>query len=230
MRPQQSRRANGTSAPNFDLNLSRPFPNQMKAVLKYQDTQKVTLATSAGYYTTYSMNSAYDPFYNPGGGTATGFLQYANMYSRYYVEAIDVQVHFVNTSGVSTGAELRAFIFPVPYEQIGSFPTVVALTPDILEGQNCSTVTLSFLATGFRDAVATIKRRYLPWRIEGYPSQPSSYFDMSSTVTADPLRQPIVNIGAVAADYASGSTRAYEINVVLAYTVRFFCPSVQVST
>lgn len=229
-RPAPKSRPNrsvGASAPGFDIHTARPYPPSMRAVLRYQDTQKINLSASAGSYTQYSCNSAYDPLYVAGGGVPTGFPEYARMYTRYYVDAVEVAAHFVNNSTVS--CELRAFILPLPYDQVTTFPPAAAIVPDVLEAQNATTVTVTNISGGFRDAVVTMKRRVVPWSLEGYPTAASSYFDMSALVTADPLRQPLLLVGAVSSDYLSGAGRSYDLNVVLAYHVRFFGPTTSFS-
>lgn len=219
-----ARRSPAAASPS--ANVSSPFPAQMVVNLRYNDHRNLALSASAANYVPYSINSVFDPYYPTGGGQCTGFPQWSRIYTRYYVDSLNVELHVVNISGATSGCEVRAFALPVPHDQVASMPVPAAITADILESQGCQFATVTFLSGGFKDAVAYLRRRLIPWRIEGYPGVLPSYNDMSSLCTADPARQPVVLLGVVSSDSLSGASKSVDIQVVLTYHVRFYAPTI----
>jgi len=195
----------------------------MRAPLVFTDRVTLDMTGNQADYRQYSLNSAFDPLYSAGGGSCTGFSQYAAMYSRYIVERIIVDAHFDNVATNGLGREMRAFLRAVPTGQLASFPSVATLiASDVVEAQYCKSCTLTYINAGFRDASATLHAEFIPWRTEGLPNEIADFVNLSSLCTGDPVRQGVVFVGTFV--YASGATCYCDIDVNITYVTRFFEP------
>jgi hypothetical protein len=174
-------------------------------------------------YVQISSNSAYDPLYSLGGGNCTGFSQYSTMYTRYIVERVIIEAHFVNNASNGAGREVKAFIRAVPTGQVASFPGVGALSQsDVVEAQGCKSCTVTYINGGFRDATATLHTEYVPWRMEGLPNEASDFVNLSSLCTGDPVRQGVIFVGTISS--VSGAGMTCDLDLTVTYVTRFFEP------
>ncbi len=74
---------------------SRLLPMKAKGTLNYADSKVLTAGVSAATSNVYRVNSLFDPDYSGTGTQPVGFDNWALLYGRYRVDAIDYEVCFV---------------------------------------------------------------------------------------------------------------------------------------
>lgn len=76
----------------------RTIPDNLKVMMKYQHNIYLTSAIIPEAYTTFRALSIYDPDYTGGGGQPYGHDSFANLYLRYRVKRVKIDVWFQNIS------------------------------------------------------------------------------------------------------------------------------------
>jgi len=184
-------------------------PPTSKAVLRFQDYMNVS-SVSTSTYRNYSMNSAFDPLYDTGGGTCTGYQHWLDLYEYCMVSKIAVQVSYQNAHPT-----IPSIMFIIPYN---SSQTPVTPNLDYVKETPYALWWPNYAGPSSYNP-HTMRHIYSNPQIEGRSLNP--WRSYSSTQTADPILQLSMSIGALAAD---GVTPGFNglISVEVSYSCIFW--------
>jgi hypothetical protein len=166
------------------------------------------MSTIYNYYQ-FSVSSVFDPLFTTGGGSATGFSQWMQLYNYCFVNSVLVTFTVSNTSPISSSNGLIMFIVPVPNSQSPSPPTA---TLDLAR-ETPGSVFYQLGSGPSAHNPHTLNKAYTIKQIDGIDSPRISY---SCTASADPEFQPTLMVGVLSSDgVTTGLTYVYD--VVLTY-------------
>lgn len=198
-------------------------PPSMDVKLRWQyvnNNLSMQTPGTAYSYAALSLNSAYDPLYQIGGGSCTGFAQWMTLYNRYIVTDVVISMRIRNTSATSIGNNIVAFILEVPSYQVTTVGT--AVSEDVLETRKCSTKIIPYNTTGL---YTTLTRSINIKAVESLPSLIADYSNLSGSSAASPNRQCLALAG-VCRPTGSQSGCVAECVFMMEFSVHLYAPRV----
>jgi len=179
-------------------------------ILRFQTTTATTTGAGGYAFNTFSINSPYDPYYPAGGGTCTGFSQYAALYSRFYVRKATIQVQPSVFGGTSLGDTFA--IIPYTTDEVAG-----GFVPTIDNVENGKTV-FNLVTSDPAHTYMCLRQTVCPHALEGLGLADRD--ELSGTSGADPTTQPC---WAVTHFGAQGHTVSY--TVIIEYETEFYRPT-----
>lgn len=201
--------------------VGRRLPIEMPAsvMVKLRSFTAFTLSTAgatAGAYNAISLNSAYDPYVGAGGGSCTGFTQWAALYGRYMVRA---SKHVVRAQ-VNTNGSVDGVFGMYPLASTDTVPSLFKQADALTEIKGARMRVMGNASSAASTDPRIVLTKYFSIRrIEGQSSLDDDLY--GAAVTADPTRQPQLIIA-----MGSYSNFTAEVHVVVqsTYYVKFYRP------
>lgn len=158
----------------------------LRVCLPYGETFRMTeAAASVGAYKTFSLNSLYDPNFTGTGVQPLGFDQYAQLYTRYRVHSVRIEVSFANITSASQPLNVGFYC--------SAQSTLPGTTYSWYLLPGAKFCQLSPM-TGGRDTV-TLSAKVNPWSVLGITrSEYLDDMDFSGAMTSNPVRMPFLQI------------------------------------
>lgn len=183
------------------------------AVIRFQEYVGLTSGATTYAYSTYSLNSPFDPLYTIGGGTCTGFAEWMTLYNRFYVSACRV------SSVIYNGGSNTQFHYHMAMRSADAGAGVTPTIDRILEGRNSRYIMIWPGQHPSNGRALTVI--YKPALFEGLPVT-SNRDELSGDSASDPAIQPAVQVGF----FGPGPTTGLSSNllVVIEYTTLFYSP------
>ncbi len=181
--------------------INRLFPG-LNRTLIFEDVVPVTTLTSD---LRYLGNGLYDPRYDLGGGQPSYFNAMMQVYSRYHVDSVTVEVSFK-----STAVDTLWGLVPTNSNDTSSINSFDAILE--LPGSTWARTTDGANPT-------TLVRTYNTSRVEGVPTI-ASYLDYSGNRTSNPVNGWLVHVIARATDGVTNLNGRFVIRLL--YHTHFF--------
>lgn len=196
------------------------FPSSMFMKLRFTEDRPLNITVGSGALTSYSMNSPFDPLYGLGGGSCSGFAQFAAVYERYLCTGCKVVFTGVATandnSSLVVGMRARPSSHPVP--------TGTSFYGDwLIESKSPCYRRLPSWVTPQPYSRWSLTKYFSVKGTEAVKSLEDVYY--AATTAADPTNQPLVDI---VAGYTTGTgTCVLDCHVTITYYVKFFRPKIE---
>lgn len=193
------------------------FPSSMRIKLRYAADDTVGVSSGSGAVRTYSVNSPFDPYVSVGGGSCSGFAQWAGMYRKYVCHSCRVVV-----TGVVTDNDNSTLVVGIRGRSSSSgLPGSAALYGDwLVESKGSAYRRIPPWVSPQPYHRFTLVKYFTVKELEGWSNLDDS--DWSADVTADPPGQPVFDL---VAGYTTGTgTCTIEYHTSITYYTKFFQP------
>ncbi len=182
-----------------------PVPPAYKTYFAYNElVNLLEPAAAAGYYYSFQLNNVYDPNFTGTGGQPISFDQWAQMYSRFRVWHIDVQIEFA----CNTNTPCVVGAYPSPLSTLPGSPRAWPLQ---IGAKHCM---LSYNTGGI--ANKSLRFSINPWVWLGLTKeQYMNEADYSHSATAGPSRPLYLHV------WTFGGLYSTIANVACLVTMKF---------
>lgn len=201
------------------------FPSQMFVKLKNVDTLDLSTAgANAGVALAIRVNGPYDPYYPTGGGTPSGYTQYANMYNMYLCYGASYKAIFTyytnnqdaTVCGMTAISSME--LCPGLTSKYGSWLTES-------KGAKWKSVPVKVYQDGNPLPRYIFKKYCNVKRIECMPTLTNNDNNYTSLTNTTPLRNTLLYCVNGTSD-GSTQTASCKVEIVSTYYVKFFQPKI----
>nr|WAE42350.1 MAG: capsid protein [Cressdnaviricota sp.] len=194
------------------------FPSQMMTKLKYNTHSALSVSSLGGASFAYSLNSPYDPQISSGGGSCSGYEQWAGMYENYLCYG----AKFVLTAYPKSNTD-QMLIGLAPVVGGGHYPsTTLAYSDWLTESKYAIYRVAPQYVEGNNYQPIRLKKYFSVKKLQQLSHLGTDTANFSGATAGDPPIQPVVALIIAFQDMSGDANVVYDICIT--YYTLFYNP------